>query len=309
MDICEPLVTMATRSPHPICQTLASPMNLSNDTSVTTSDAEVDMQHVDPISYDLSGAKGKRVAYSTIVMNSVPVSNTSSARQNDKNGKGKEIRAEHHKGKEHQKHTKRSGCQQSLTPIYITGIPNLRICEVKNILAKAPISIQLRHIGNISWIDGKIVELLVDTNHIERMQNRIITHSGYHIESSFDPLSPRSFNWVGDILPETKESIVKRNFVQRLGGSMSSTKHSSTRQHIMHWAQNRGLGVQLQAELNKKGIVFNIDACANPDNFLGESGQDPGSIARESIRNPTTAGSSRYLNRKRSYSSSDSIQT
>ncbi|RPB00239.1 hypothetical protein L873DRAFT_1789164 [Choiromyces venosus 120613-1] len=112
--------------------------------------------------------------------------------------------------------------------IYITGMPYSPISQVKKVLGAAPISIQLRHIRNISWIDGYILEILVDPNHVDRMKNRISKYSEYYVTTTFDPLSPNSFNWEGKVLPESKELILKINFVERLAASVASSSQSTT---------------------------------------------------------------------------------
>ncbi|KAG0127684.1 hypothetical protein HOY82DRAFT_541845 [Tuber indicum] len=140
------------------------------------------------------------------------------------------------------------------TPLYLEGIPHIPIAEVKELLKAGPIRIQLRHIRNISWIDRHIVELLVDTNHLVHIRNRLDNHSKYKVNRSFDPLKPSSFNWEGDPLPESQEAVLKRNFVERLAASIASSTNHATRQHVMSWSQNRGLGTQLKDQLNKRGI-------------------------------------------------------
>ncbi|KAG0134077.1 hypothetical protein HOY82DRAFT_537661 [Tuber indicum] len=140
------------------------------------------------------------------------------------------------------------------TPLYLEGIPHIPIVEIKELLKAAPIRIQLRHIRNISWIDRRIVELLVDTNHLLHIRNRLENHSKYKVNRSFDPLKPSSFNWEGDPLPESQEAVLKRNFVERLAASIASSTNHATRQHVMSWSQNRGLGTQLKDQLNKRAI-------------------------------------------------------
>jgi hypothetical protein len=140
------------------------------------------------------------------------------------------------------------------TALYVEGIPHLPIREVKQLLAAAPVRIQLRHVRNVSWIDRRLVELLVDSNHLVKMQNRINNYSKYQVKTAFDPLSPRSFSWKGDILPESQESMLKNNFVERLGASVAASSNTATREHIMCWARNRGLGPQLEKLLIRQGI-------------------------------------------------------
>ncbi|PWW71676.1 hypothetical protein C7212DRAFT_348828 [Tuber magnatum] len=114
---------------------------------------------------------------------------------------------------------------------------------------------QLRFIHNLSWIDQRILEILVDTNHAERIKNRIGKYSGYVVKSSFDPLTMDSVSGEDDIQPESKEEMLKRNFVLRLATSASLTRSAVTQGHILNWASNRGLGPQLERELGKRGIA------------------------------------------------------
>ncbi|KAG0128057.1 hypothetical protein HOY82DRAFT_541600 [Tuber indicum] len=140
------------------------------------------------------------------------------------------------------------------TTLYLEGIPHIPIVEVKELLKAGPIRIQLRHIRNISWIDRRIVELLVDTNHFVHIRNRLENHSKYKVNRTFDPLTPSSFNWEGEPLPESQEAVLKRNFVERLAASIASSTNHATRQHVISWSENRGLFTQLKAQLNKRGI-------------------------------------------------------
>ncbi|PUU78236.1 hypothetical protein B9Z19DRAFT_1065196 [Tuber borchii] len=145
------------------------------------------------------------------------------------------------------------------TALYVSGIPFMTIKDIKNILASAPINLQRRDICNLSWIDRRIVEILVNTTHAQKIKNRIGKYSEYIVKSDFDPLSPESFHWDGNIQPESQEAILKRNFVMRLSASVGSTTKTSTRQHIIAWANHRGIGPHLQQELNKQGIIFNAE--------------------------------------------------
>ncbi|KAG0122983.1 hypothetical protein HOY82DRAFT_619734 [Tuber indicum] len=124
------------------------------------------------------------------------------------------------------------------TPLYLEGIPHVPIAEVKELLKAGPIRIQLRHIRNISWIDRHIVELLVDTNHLVHIRIRLENHSKYKVNRSFDPLTPSSFNWEGEPLPESQEAVLKRNFVERLASSIASSTNHVTRQHVISWSEN-----------------------------------------------------------------------
>jgi len=141
------------------------------------------------------------------------------------------------------------------TALYISNMPFMTIKDVKTILAAAPINIQLRDIRNLSWIDKHLLEMLVDSNHADRIKNRVGKKSDYYVKSDFDPLCADSFDWEGDILPESKEALLKRNFVLRLSASMTSTNKESTRYHIMDWAKHRGIGQELQQHLHKVGII------------------------------------------------------
>ncbi|KAG0122327.1 hypothetical protein HOY82DRAFT_544404 [Tuber indicum] len=128
------------------------------------------------------------------------------------------------------------------TTLYLEGILYIPIVKVKEVLKATTIRIHLHHIQNISWIDGRVIELLVDTNHSVHIRNRLENHSKYKLNRSFDPLSPSSFNWEGEPLPESQEAILKRNFVERLATSIASSSSNATHQHVMNWSQNRGLG-------------------------------------------------------------------
>jgi len=74
--------------------------------------------------------------------------------------------------------------------IYMAGISFMTIKKVKAILTASPIGIQSRHMQNISWIEQRMLEILVDRNHVERVKNRITNFSNYRIRTSFNPLSP-----------------------------------------------------------------------------------------------------------------------
>ncbi|KAG0122599.1 hypothetical protein HOY82DRAFT_619847 [Tuber indicum] len=145
------------------------------------------------------------------------------------------------------------------TPLYVEGIPYVPISEVKGLLAASPTRIQLRHIRNISWVNFRLVELLVDSNHSTHITNRISQHSEYTINRSFDPLSSSSFNWEANIQPESQEAALKKNFVERLAASIASSSDGTTREHIMNWAKHRNLGDRLEQQLNKKGILLARD--------------------------------------------------
>ena len=145
------------------------------------------------------------------------------------------------------------------TAIYVSGMPYTRYSEVKRILAAEPIGVQLRHIQNLSWIDKRIVEILVDINHAEKMRNRIIKYSPFDVKARFDPLSPECFNWHDDaVLPESKLKILQHTFVVRLAGSIASKRNASTREYIVDWMRNRGLGQQFGQQLQRDGIVLQL---------------------------------------------------
>lgn len=186
----------------------------------------------------------------------------------------------------------------------------MTIKKVKDILGSAPISIQLRDIGNICWIGQRIVEILVDVQHVERMKNHIINFSEYNVKSKFDALSPECFKWEGDILPESKEAVLKRKFVIRLAASVGSSNRNSTRQQIMHWATHRGLGEQLGKELAMQGIILGEE---ESDSERRDSGFLPDHQAESTVyRNPghplIVSGAGKYVKRKFSILSDDSIE-
>ena len=195
----------------------------------------------------------------------------------------------------------------SSTAIYLAGVPPQPLGDIKRELCKKPISLQARHIRNASWIDGRILELLVDSNHVQTMKNRIVNYSQYLIRKSFDPLSPESFHWEGDIPQESQISFLKQKLAARLGASIASTKHESTRNHILQWAKNRGVESQLLKQLDKEKIVI-ASGSSNTTTPLYDSNP-----ARE-IRNienegtTVTAGAKRFSILKRPYSSLESIQ-
>jgi len=155
------------------------------------------------------------------------------------------------------------------TAIYVSGMPYTRYTEVKRILAAEPIGVQLRHIQNLSWIDKRILEILVDINHSEKMTNRITKYSQFDVKARFDPLSPESFNWDDDaVLPESKLKILQKRFVVRLAGSMASTRNATTREYIVDWMRNRGLGQQFGQQLQRDGIVLQTTSCSDKRNAV-----------------------------------------
>ena len=196
------------------------------------------------------------------------------------------------------------------TALYISGIPFTTIKKVKELLGIPAIGIQLRDIGNICWIEQRVVELLVDVQHVERMKNHINQNSKYHVKSNFDALSPQCFNWEGDIQPESKESVLKRNFVTRLVASVRSSNRDSTRRQIMNWASNRALGQQLEIELETQGIILPEEDRDSPstdqeslhDEHIQSTLCDP----QESSR--IVGGAGKYIKRKFSILSEDSIE-
>ncbi|PUU76249.1 hypothetical protein B9Z19DRAFT_1066766 [Tuber borchii] len=196
------------------------------------------------------------------------------------------------------------------TALYVSGIPFMSIKDIKNILASAPINLQRRDICNLSWIDRRIVEILVNTTHAQKIKNRIGKYSEYIVKSDFDPLSPESFHWDGNIQPESQEAILKRNFVMRLSASVGSTTKTSTRQHIIAWANHRGIGPHLQQELNKQGIIFNAE---NETAFVNDALNDSPSVQSVSRSKQQssiiTTGASKFTKRKLNVTSDDSIQS
>ncbi|KAG0125028.1 hypothetical protein HOY82DRAFT_617257 [Tuber indicum] len=77
--------------------------------------------------------------------------------------------------------------------IYVSGVPFLPIREVKRLLARKPVGIQIRNVRIISWIERSILEILVDQNHVTHMKNRINKQAEFRVRNSFDPLSISSF--------------------------------------------------------------------------------------------------------------------
>jgi len=112
--------------------------------------------------------------------------------------------------------------------IYVAGISFMTIKEVKAILTASPIGIQSRHMQNISWIEQRMLEILVDRNHVERVKNRITNFSNYRIRTSFNPLSRDSFHWDKSVRPESQGRILQGNFITRLADSVAATSLIST---------------------------------------------------------------------------------
>ena len=180
---------------------------------------------------------------------------------------------------------------------------------MKAILAGDPLRIQLRQIYNISWIDKRILELLVDSNHADRIKNRIGKHSEYYVKSDFDPLSADSFDWEGKISPESQNAVLKRNFAMRLAALIGSTKLDSTRQYIMAWAKNRGIGQQLEHQLQKAAIVIPTHDRNSTSLPLPNDSLLPRCPTNAKFTTPiVTPGPSKYLKRKLSISSNESTE-
>jgi len=154
------------------------------------------------------------------------------------------------------------------------------------------------------------VELLVDVQHVQRMKNHINENSKYQVKSNFDGLLPQCFNWEGDIQPESKESVLKRNFVTRLVSSVRSSNRDSTRRQIMNWASNRALGQQLEKELEKQGIILaehdRDSPSPDPESMHNEHIQSTLCDPQESSR--IVGGAGKYIKRKFSILSEDSIE-
>ncbi|KAG0126639.1 hypothetical protein HOY82DRAFT_542461 [Tuber indicum] len=138
--------------------------------------------------------------------------------------------------------------------IYLAEVPHTPIREVKKLLAQTPTSIHLRHIRNLSWIEDQILEILVDSNHLQKFKNRIIYHSNFRICSKFNPLDPASFDQENNIPPESKHQVLRSNLINRLASSISSTSQMLTRKNILSWAENRSIGVRLRTQLQRDGI-------------------------------------------------------
>jgi len=174
------------------------------------------------------------------------------------------------------------------TAIYVSGMPYTHYAEVKRILVAEPMSVQLRHIQNLSWIDKRILEIVVDINHVEKMRNTITKYSQFDVKARFDPLSPESFNWNDDaFLPEFKLKILQTRFVVRLAGSMASTRNASTREYIVNWMRNRGLGQQFGQQLQRDGIAFQTTTgsdkrnAVTTTNYMGTEGESVSPICED----------------------------
>jgi len=198
--------------------------------------------------------------------------------------------------------------------IYVAGRSFMTIKEVKAILTASPIGIQSRHMQNISRIEQRMLEILVDRNHVERVKNRITNFSNYRIRTSFNPLSPDSFHWDESVRPESQGRILQRNFITRLADSVAATSLTSTRQDIMDWVKNRGLEQKLEAELLKHGIRLSPDAQTRHNHIpthtylprTGEPYQDL--VDLQNLQQEQKVRAKRYVKRKRSISSIESLQ-
>ena len=188
-------------------------------------------------------------------------------------------------------------------------MPFLSIRNVKTIMAGDPIRIQLRHIFNLSGIDKQILELLVDRNHADQIKNWIGKHCDYYVKSDFDPLSADSFDWEGQISEDSIDRLLNRNFAMRLAASIGSTQVESTRQCILTWAKNRCICQQLQNQLLKEGIVISPSIGDRTTIFASDNSSRAGSTAyTRSTTHLSTPGTSKFLKRKLSISSNESLQ-
>ena len=192
--------------------------------------------------------------------------------------------------------------------IYFHGIPYLPIHDVKRLLAQKPVSIQLRHIQNVSWINRMILEILVDRNHAELMKNSISKDQDYQVRISFDPLARTSFEWESEVSPERQEAILKADFVRRIAASVASSRSDATRRYLCDWARNRGVGKQLETALAKD---YEIPLPEDP--FPGGKasvaslvkGKEP--VGRR-LELQVTEQANRFATRKRRHTTVDSIE-
>lgn len=194
------------------------------------------------------------------------------------------------------------------TALYLAGVPYQPLGETKRALSKKPICLQARHIRNASWIDGKILELLVDANHAQSMRNRITKYSSYLVRKTFDPLSPESFHWEGNIAPEAQMSLLKNRLAARLGASITSTQHQTTRNHILLWAKHRGIEIQMTKQLAKEGMRVGSESSNITKGYFDPSADKPVDTIIRKSRNIVTKGAKRFSILKRPYSSLDNIQ-
>ena len=254
--------------------------------------------------------KGKRPAYSEILkykddkrkpQNAQMRTRLSDSAGQDQHAKPDPLRPRFLKAK------KRFHNSSSSTAIYLAGMPEQEFHLIKQTFREAPISLHLGYIRNLSFIDGRILEILVDTNHVETMRNRLRKYSPYKVRNSFDPLSPESFDWEGDIVETSKVALLKRKLVARLAVSIASTNKPLMRNHIMGWATNRGVEDQLNQELRKKGIIVTDDSMEESDKSTKEERDKPeGSAITHNVVH-VTAGAHRFSKHKRGYTSPDNI--
>ena len=96
----------------------------------------------------------------------------------------------------------------------------------------------------------------------------------------------------------------------RLSASVVATKEALTRQYIMEWATNRGLGQQLEHQLQKLGIVLPADRGGNESSILNSARAVPLAACSSGISKSTvvTAGVSKYAKPKSSISSNESLE-
>ncbi|KAG0122689.1 hypothetical protein HOY82DRAFT_544386 [Tuber indicum] len=194
------------------------------------------------------------------------------------------------------------------TPIYVRGIPYLPIGDVKRLLARKPVNLQIRYIYNMSWIDHRILEILVDGNHLQQMKNRISKDTTYSVRTSFDPLSRTSFQWKSDITPEMQESILKDDFVKRIASSIATMKADTTRRYLQQWAHNRGVGTQLDRALLKQ---YKLAIPQNPFPSEIPSSMDLStktSLLKTRPEIPVTSNAKVFASRKRPYTTTDSME-
>ena len=95
----------------------------------------------------------------------------------------------------------------------------------------------------------------------------------------------------------------------RLAASIGSTQVESTRQCILAWAKNRGIGQQLQNRLLKEGIVI-AQSIGERTTIpaLDNSQQAESTPYIKSTTLLNTPGPSKFLKRKLSISSDESLR-
>ena len=166
---------------------------------------------------------------------------------------------------------------------------NTGFAEGKGILGGEPIGVQLRHIENLSWIGNRILEIIVDVRHAQKMSNRITNHSSFTVKSRFDPLCPEWFDWDGDILPESKIRILQTKFVMRLACSMASSRQASSREYTFDWVRKRGLGQQLEKRLKRDGIILPSSVSMSGPSLSSSNNPPPATTACTPARAPAPA--------------------